>query len=183
MNLEETFINHCKNGDIVSMKQIYLDNAISINVIEDSFLIAYDLGYLDIVLWLYSLKILDFNMIKERLIEIYQKYNKEHGTLNDMWMATFLVAIGFRLGQSFFKDSVWDTSEKCICNHNEKCFCGLKNYKGCVIRMLGVISTINTQRNLRKTIIENTEKDNNILRSILLEKNITNNSIKRYKQN
>jgi hypothetical protein len=90
---------------MISMKQIYLDNAISINIIEDSFLLAYDLGYLDIVLWLYSLKILDFNMIKDKLIELYQKYNKEQGTLNDMWMATFVVAIGFRLGKSFFKQN------------------------------------------------------------------------------
>jgi hypothetical protein len=35
MNLEESFIKHCENGDIVSMKQIYLDNDISINSIED----------------------------------------------------------------------------------------------------------------------------------------------------
>ena len=191
MNLEESFINHCRNGDMISMKQIYLDNAISINIIEDSFLLAYDLGYLDIVLWLYSLKILDFNMIKDKLIELYEKYNKERGTLNDMWMATFVVAIGFRLGKSFFKDSVWDNSEKCICNHYEKCFCGLgginyKNYKGAVIRMLSVVSTINTQRNPRKMIGDidfyNVEKNNNILRSIVLEKNINNDSIKRYKQ-
>ena len=67
MNLEESFIKHCENGDIVSMKQIYLDNDISINSIEDSLLLAYDLGYLDIVLWLYSLKILDFNTIKDKL--------------------------------------------------------------------------------------------------------------------
>ena len=184
MNLEESFINHCRNGDIVSMKQIYLYNAISINIIEDSFLLAYDLGYLDIVLWLYSLKILDFNMIKDKLIEIYEKYNKERGTLNDMWMATFVVAIGFRLGKSFFKDSVWENSEKCICNHYEKCFCGLddinyKNYKGGVIRILNVISTINTQRNPRKTP-DNVEKNNNILRSLVLEKNSNNDSIKRY---
>jgi hypothetical protein len=113
MNLEETFINSCRNGDIVSMKQIYLDNEISINIIENSFLLAYDFGYLDIVLWLYSLQRLDFTMIKEQLIEIYQKYNKELGTLNDMWMATFLIAIGFRISKSLLKDSVWDNSEKC----------------------------------------------------------------------
>jgi hypothetical protein len=78
-----------------------------------------------------------------------------------------------------------------ICNHNEKCFCVLggisyKNYKGGVIRMLNVISNINTQRNLRKPIdspdFYNVEKNNNILRSILLEKNTTNNSIKRYRE-
>jgi len=67
MNLEESFIKHVESGDIVSMKKIYLDNDISINIVEDSLLLAYDLGYLDI------------NTIKDKLINIYQNTIKNMG--------------------------------------------------------------------------------------------------------
>jgi hypothetical protein len=189
MNLEDSFIKHCQNGDISSMKKIYLNNDISIDSIEDSFLLAYDLGYLDIVLWFYSLQIIDFKTIKDRLIEIYQKYNKEHGTLNDMLMATFVMAIGCHnngLGDSFsntmWHKFVWEYRNTCICNPSDNCFCD--NYKGNIKKMINILLMINGSINLRKT----TNKKNlcdlfdnrNILRRLVLEKDINNNSIKRY---
>ena len=176
MNLEETFIKHCQNGDISSMKKIYRNNDISIDSIEDSFLVAYDLGYLDIVLWFYSLKIIDFKIINDRLIEIYQKYNKEHGTLNDMLMATFVIAIGCRnngLGDSFsdtmWKNFVWEYRNTCICNPNDICFCD--NYKGNIIKMINILLMINA-----RDLFDNRD----ILRCLVLKKYINNNSIKRY---
>lgn len=189
MNLEEIFIKHCKNGDISSMKKIYLENEISIDIIEDSFLVAYNLGYLDIVLWFYSLKIIDFKIIKDNLIEIYQKYNKEHGTLNDMLMATFVMAIGCHnnsLGYSFsdtmWKKFVWEYSNICICNPSDICFCD--NYKGNIIKMINILLMINGSINLRKTINKKELCDlfdnRDFIRRLVLEKNINNNSIKRY---
>ncbi len=189
MNLEEIFIKHCQNGDIYSMKKIYLDNDISIDCIENSFLIAYDLGYLDIVLWFYSLKIIDFKIIKDRLIEIYQKYNKEHGTLNDMLMATFVIAIGCHnngLGDSFsftmWQKFVWEYRKICICNPSDNCFCD--NYKGNIKKMLNILLMINASINLRKTTNKKNLCDSfnnrDILHFLVLEKDTNNNSIKRY---
>jgi len=189
MNLEKTFIKHCQNGDISSMKKIYLNNDISIDSIEDSFLLAYDLGYLDIVLWFYSLQIIDFKTIKDRLIEIYQKYNKEHGTLNDMLMATFVMAIGCHnngLGDSFsntmWHKFVWEYRNTCICNPSDNCFCD--NHKGNIKKMINILLMINGSINLRKTTNKKNLYDlfdnRNILHRLVLEKDISNNSIKRY---
>ena len=65
-------------------------------------------------------------------------------------MATFVMAIGYRLSYSFSKESLWENSTICICNPNDKCFCRLNSmyYEGCVIRMINVLAKINAHRNV-----------------------------------